>query len=224
MERRRVLTLCGTVTTGLFAGCSGGGGGGSNPTETETETATPTATATPTETATATPTETATATPTETPGPGGPTHELDETFTVGSGDDALGYRIIDFYRTDYIGNSVNRETANGTFLLVIMELSNPQDAAVSFPRNNVAVVGGQTRRYLDQSGTRRLSDDDRLDAPALGSSTVPTGESQAGVVPFDIPAEGSYRLEISPLESGETHYVSVGTLSEIQTLEGSIVE
>jgi len=231
MERRRVLTACGTVITGMLAGCGGGGGGGDEATPTgtaeptATETATPTATAT--ETAEPTATETAESTPTETatptPGPDGPTHDLGESFTVGSGNEAIGYRLIDFYRADEIGSEGNSDTADGTFLIVVLELSNPRSNAISFPNTNFLAWNEQQILYLDDTATPKIGDDSRIDVQPLGTATVLAGSSKTGAVVFDVDPDQTYWIRINPTgDSGETHYVRVGPMSDVQRLQSSI--
>ncbi|RCU47410.1 DUF4352 domain-containing protein [Haloplanus salinus] len=224
MERRKMLTACGTVFTGLLAGCSGGGGEDGD----GDGDATPTATATTEPTATETDAPTATATeapePTETPASGGPTHGLDERFTVGSGENAIDYRIIDFYRTDRIGSSANNRTADGTYLLILLEFYNPQNDATTFPRNQFIVGNEEQIRYVDEDATPLVSDDDRIDTDPLLNATVLAGSSKVGAVVFDLDPDRSYRIRFLPTGGeGETHYLDIGTISDIQPLESSIV-
>ena len=223
MQRRRVLGICGTLTAGLLAGC-GGGGSESTPTGTATDTETATATAT----ATAEPTETATATaePTETAasGPGGPTHALEESFVVGTEGNRIRYRIIDFFRADSVGSSANPATADGTFLIVLLEFENPQDDTTTFPQNSFLATNEDQIRYFDDRGTTNIGDDDRIDAQPVAATTLSAGQSAAGAVVFDLDPDRSYWLEIRPTgDAGETHYVEIGPVSEIQTLESSMV-
>jgi hypothetical protein len=218
MERRRVLTACGTVLTGLLAGCSGGGGE-TTPTATATATTT-TATATAAPTATATATETAT----ETAGPDGPTSDVGERFTVGSGAEAVSYRIVELFRADRIGSQANNATANGTYLIVVLDLRNPRNSALSFPNNNVQIWNEEQIRYLSDEATPKIADDERINADPIGTATVLPGNSKTGAVVFDVDPDRSYWLRITPTgDSGETHYVPVGRVSEIQELRSSLV-
>jgi hypothetical protein len=225
MERRRVLTACGALATGLLAGCSGGGDGESaTGTPTATETAAPTAEPTATATETAAPTAEPTATATATPESAGPTHGLDESFTVGSGENAIGYRIIDLYRVDRLGSSANNSTADGTYVVVILELSNPQSDATTFPRNQFIVANEEQIRYIDENATPLVADDDRLNVQPLANATVLAGSSKTGAVVFDLDPDRSYEIRLSPTGgSGETHYVDIGTVSDLPTLESSMV-
>ncbi|WP_248895576.1 DUF4352 domain-containing protein [Haloplanus halobius] len=213
MQRRQILATCGALATGLLAGCGGGGTDA-----TATATATETATATPTATAT----ETATATPTATPGPDGPTHDLDESFVVGTEPDHIGYRIIDFYRADRIGSSANNATADGTYLIILLELSNPQEEAISFPQNAFIVGNEDQLRYVDTGATPKIADDERLDVAPLATATVLSGSSKAGALVFDLDPDRSYRIRIHPTgDSGETHYVPIGAISDVEELQSS---
>jgi hypothetical protein len=224
MERRKMLALCGTVGTGLLAGCGGGGGDGdadAGDGDTGGET-----TAEPTATATAEPTATATAEPTATATSGfdGPTHGLDEAFTVGTGSDAVGYRILDFYRTDTVGDAANNATADGTYLIIVMELSNPRNDALSFPQNRFLVANEEQLLYLDDDATPKLADDERIDVVPLATATVLAGSSKTGAVIFDVDPDRSYHIRVRPTgDSGETHYVPVGAIADVQELESSIV-
>lgn len=223
MERRHVLTACGTVLTGMLAGCGGGGGGG-EPTATATSEPTATETAEPTATATPEPTATETAEPTTTAaaGPDGPTHDIGESFTVGSGDEAIGYRIAELFRADRIGSSANNSTADGTYLIVILELSNPRDEAISFPNNSFIIWNEEQIRYLDDEATPKIGDDDRLDVTPIGTTTVLAGDSKTGAVVFDVDPDESYWIRTNPTgDSGETHYVPVGSVSDVEELRSS---
>jgi hypothetical protein len=225
MERRKVLTACGTVLTGMLAGC-GGGGGDATPTGTATPAATdteaPTATATETPEPTATDTEAPTATEAAS-GPDGPTHEVGESFTVGSGNEAVGYRIVDLYRADRIGSTANNSTADGTYLIVILELSNPRDSSLSFPNNSFLAWNEEQILYLDDEATPQIGDDDRIDVQPLGTATVTSGNTKTGAVAFDVDPDRNYWIRISPTgDSGETHYVPVGLASEVQELQSSL--
>jgi hypothetical protein len=228
MERRKLLTACGTVLTGMLAGCGGGGGGDSTPTGTATPEATATETEAPTATATATPEPTATETeaPTATAaasGPDGPTHEIGESFTVGSGNQAVGYRIVELFRAGRIGSSANNSAADGTYLIVVLDLTNPRDGILSFPNNNFLAWNEEQILYLDDEATPQIGDDDRIDVQPLGTATVTSGNTKTGAVAFDVDPDRNYWIRISPTgDSGETHYVPVGLASEVQELQSSL--
>jgi hypothetical protein len=222
-----MLTACGTVLSGMLAGC-GGGGGDATPTPTGTATSESTATETEASTATATEMPEPTATETETPtatatGPGGPTHDLGESFTVGSGNEAIGYRIVDFFRADRVGSSANNSTADGTYLIVVLDLTNPRDQSLSFPNNNFFAWNEEQIRYLDDRATPQIGDDDRIDVTPIGTATVLSGNTKTGAVVFDVDPDRNYWIRINPTgDSGESHYVPVGLVSEVQELQSSL--
>jgi hypothetical protein len=63
-----------------------------------------------------------------------------------------------------------------------------------------------------------------VDTQALGSATLLSGSSKTGAVVFDLDPDQSYWLELRPTGDAEdTHYVEIGTISEIQALESSMV-
>jgi hypothetical protein len=227
MERRKLLTACGTVLTGMLAGC-GGGGGDATPTGTATGTATATDTPEPTATATEAPDPTATDTPEPTATEAassldGPTHDVGESFTVGSGNEAIGYRIVEFFRADRVGSSANNSTADGTYLIVVLDLTNPRDNILSFPNNNFLAWNEEQILYLDDEATPQIGDDDRIDVQPLGTATVLSGNTKTGAVVFDVDPDRNYWIRVTPTgDSGETHYVPVGLASEVQELQRSL--
>jgi hypothetical protein len=219
MKRRELLAASGTVLTGLVAGCSGGSSGGtSTETETATATETPTATPTATETPTSTPTQTAVPTPTA------PTHALDEEFTVGEQEHAITYRVQGFYRADRIGNSASFADADGTYLIVVLTLSNPRDQPISYPTNHVRANSENPFQYFDERATEKIASDERINVPPIATSTILPGKSKTGAVAFDVASTGTYRLEISPTNAKEPmHRIDVGPISDVEKLQTSVV-
>lgn len=218
MKRRQVLSGCGAVLATTLAGCGGDSGsdGGSTPTETAGSTDTPMETPMETETM-------GTPTATETMG-SDITHELGEQFTVGEGENAIQYTINNLYRTDTIGGTVNNETADGTYLLVVVTVSNPRSERFSFPRNRFRVRRPETWSYFNTAATEKIQADERINVSPIGDATILPGETVQGAVAFDIRPSGSYRLWIQP--TGETtpnHYVDVGEISAVQEIRQSSV-
>lgn len=227
MQRRKLLSGCGIVLAGVLAGCGGGSdgdGGDSTPTstpESETPTETPMQEATETEAPTDTPAETATPTaePTDEF-----THEMGEEFTVGEGDNAVTYRIVDLFRTDKIGSGASNTEANRTFLIVVLDLTNPRNSELPFPRGNFRVQTEGSWRRFDREGTEKINADERLNVDQIGDSTLPSGETATGAVAFDVDPDSSYRIWITPTGDAETpeHFVSVGEISSVEELQGSL--
>lgn len=231
MKRRRVLIGCSTVLAGALAGC-GSDGGSDEPTPTETPESTPTqqeisledgsSGSTPTETPTATPTETPadTPTPTATPAPAGNTHALEEQFTVGEDDNAVTYRILDFYRADDLGNAASKVTADGTFLIVVLEITNPQDSQIVLPREDFRARSSRTWHQYHRNATEQIAFDDRIDEQSLANTGIRSGRSVTGAVAFDVDPDSSYELWITPAGGPDTpeHFVPVGEIPAVQEL------
>ena len=223
MDRRRLLRTTGIALTVGLAGCGGGDGnadGGSTPTETET--ATPTDTQMQTETAT--PAEPETATPAETATPESTdvfTHEIGEEFTVGEGDNPVGYRILELARSDRVGSQASYTTADGTFLIVTLEYTNPQDETIEFPRRDfrLQAESGSWQRF-DREPTEKVRSDGRLDVEKVGDTTLTPGGSKIGAVVFDVDPDTSYRLWITPAGEAETpeHFVPIPEISSVEDL------
>lgn len=227
MQRRKLLSGCGIVLAGVLAGCGGGSdgdGGDSTPTstpESEAPTETPMQGATETEAPTDTPAQTAT--PTEEPTDEF-THDIGEEFTVGEGGNAVTYEIIELFRTDRIGSSANNTEADRTFLIVVLDLTNPQSESLPFPRGEFRVQTEGSWRRFDREGTEKINADERLNVDQIGDSTLNSGETRTGAVAFDVDPDSSYRIWITPTGDAETpeHFVPVGEISSVEELQGSL--
>jgi hypothetical protein len=227
MNRRDLLLGCGTFLTGLVTGLlvspggSGGADGGSTP-ATPTPQSTPRQTATPTPEPTPRPTPTATPTPEPTPTPAGEVHRLGEQFTVGSGGRAITYRITGLYTASEIGGEMTRITAEGTFLVVVVELTNPREEIISIPQDDFRIRSPALNdwfRFSEDAG-RRIDNDDRIDAESLLSTGVRSNESVTGAVAFDLPPGTDYRVWITPDGGPDEpeHFVMIGDLEGLPTL------
>jgi len=237
MHRRTLLAGVSTALTGAFAGCGGGGDGGSEDgeanggTDSQTATPTPAETETPTPAETETPTPAETETPTETPTPasdggdGGTsfTHEVGEVFTVGEGGNAATYEIIEFTRADQVGSEIDFAEADGTFLIITLEVTNPREEPLEFPRLNFRLQtdDGAWQRF-DRGASQKVNSDERIDVEHIGATTIPAGDSALGTVVFDIDPDKTQRVWITPTGDAETpeHFVPVGDISEIEELGG----
>jgi len=228
MERRRLLLGGGALLAGIVPGCAGGDSG-ETPTPTEETTPTEvevtiegsfpeTETPSPTPTATATPADTPTASPT--PTAAGITHDINTRFTVGDSGEAIGYRIVEYARTDRLGNQASLEEANGTFLVVVLEVTNPQDELIVLPRNEFRVRSPQTWHKYDTDGSVKIDSDSRIDRRSLVNASIRSGSSRTGAVAFDVDPDSSYRVWIFPTGDEDTpeHFVPVGDISAVPRL------
>jgi len=223
MRRRTVLAGCSAALAATLAGCGGGGGNGgdsgsdggsSEATATPTEAPTPTETATPTEAPT--PTETATPTPQS-----GFTHEVGEQFTVGEGENEIQYVVEGIYRTDRIGSSVDFEEADGTYLVVVVTITNPQNTETVFPTNDFRVRDdGGSWATTDSDANSKVQSDEDIGYRSMGDRTISRDSTATGVLAFDVDPEMSYRIWVTPAGSSDTpeHFVPIGQASEVQEL------
>ena len=245
MKRRDLLLGSGTLLVGLSAGIviehdgeSDADGWSLSPTETptatptptptETPTATPTPTptetptATPTETPTATPTEAPTATPTPTPRSPGIQHELGERFTVGEDNNAVTYRIVELYRAEEVGSRMNTATADGVYLIVVLELTNPQDGTIALPRRNFRIISFEQNDWFtfDDDASGLIESDDRIREESLADQPVFSGKTERGAVVFDLQSDDTYQVFITPTSDADEpeHYLPVGDISSVEEL------
>ncbi len=240
MQRREVLIGCSTFLTGILVGTvldgdwtRPGQALTQNPTPTETPTPTPTETPTPTPaetpTQTPTPTDTPSPTPTETPPPTdtptptlpGTTHGLDEQFTVGEGNQAVTYRVIRFYTAEELGGRVTTATPQGIYLVVVVELTNPRDDGISLPEEfRVMSPEANSWTTFDQSGSKQIANDNRIDQTVLPSKFVRSGETRRGAVAYDVDPDSTYHVQVVPTSDATEpeHYVRIGDLSSVEQL------
>ncbi len=225
MYRRSVLVGASTVLTTALAGCGGDGGDGATPAETatptETEMSAQTETATPTETEMSAQTETATRTPTPEAASEN-IHEIGEEFTVGEEGNEITYRILELARADQLGGQVNFSEADGTFLIVTLEFTNPQDEPVEFPQLDFRLQSADAWQRFDTGASQKINSDERLDVEYIGDSTFTAGRSTVGAVAFDVDPDLTYRLWITPAGDATTpeHFVPLGDLSSVEELGG----
>jgi hypothetical protein len=238
MKRREILVGCGTFLAGVATGRlvdfdipfqsqqSPG-----TPTPADTQTATPMtvtleATDTPSETPTPTetPIETSTDTPTPTPTftPDGIVHSLDEQFTVGEGNRAITYRIVDFYRADELGSEVSKATAEGAYLVVVVEITNPRNSRIVLPRDDFRLRSYGLNDWFKfaETGSEKVENDDRIDAAELATVSLSGGETVTGAIAFDVELDADYWIWITPDGGEDTpeHFVEIGDIADVEPL------
>jgi hypothetical protein len=236
LPRRTVLALAAAVVGGL-PGCAAFGDDAADtptdlppdeptPTPSPTPASTPAPTPTPTDTPAPTPSPTPAPTPTDTPAPTptpdqrGITHEVGSQFTVGEAGHAITYRPVAFYRSEDVGGPAQRVTAEGTFLVVVVEVTNPQSEVVALPRGYFRLRCGSATPRFEPAASEALNTDDRLDARSLADHPISAGETITGAVAFDVAPDASCRLWILPTERPLTpqHFVPIGDVSSVERL------
>jgi hypothetical protein len=243
MERREVLVGCGTFFAGLITGLAVGPDGDAGATrQTQTPTDTPTPTPTPTDTPTPTPAPTDTPTPVDTPTPtptdtptpvdtptpmpaftdDGTIHSLGDRFTVGTGGRAITYRLVEFYRAAELGTELSKSTAEGVYLVVVVEVTNPRDSIIALPRDDFRLQSRELNAWIrfDGSASEQLDNDNRIDTESLVSTGINSGETVIGAVAFDVESDTTYWVWMTPDGGEDTpeHFVRVGNVSELERL------
>ena len=201
MDRRQFLVACGVAAV---AGCSGssdsnpnggdssdGGGGGSGDGGDGGD-------------------STPEPTPTETPTPSGPpTHEVGDSFTVGSGEQSVRYTVTEMGTASEVGADVVAEEADGTFLLVSLQMENVGDESFNVSSNLFTALNAEDQEYdVDTDALATLGDS------ALIFEQLNPGLSTEGQIVFDVPA-GEYRLRVDPAGLTSTappHVVTLGSV------------
>lgn len=239
MNRRELLLGCSTGLSILLGGCAGRSVDEESrstprpsPPEpsglTESSSATPTAT--PAETpqpqsspaGTATPTREPTPEPTPTPAVDGVTHAVGEQFTVGEDTSAVTYRITGLHRAAEIGDSADLASADGTYLVVVVELTNPQTTVTPFPWKHFRVWSADLNIWqrIDDRPSDLIDKDDRIDAASLAFGALPGGESVTGAVAFDVPTDGTFHVWVTPTDgSGRPEHFVPPRGRELSTVE-----
>lgn len=182
-------------------------------------TATPGADATPAPTAEATAAPPAESTPEPTPAPtaqptatpeSGTSHAIGESFQVGSGAQAIQYTVASASTTDHVGQGSFGEDADGTFVVVELQMTNVGDESLDLSTTPFRLVDSQGREFEVDTDALIYLDD------AIVFEQLNPGLEKRGLIVFDVPAGSEYRLRIDPagLFSGaESHTVTLGSVS-----------
>lgn len=180
------------------AASSGGGadGGGAIPTTTPTPTTAPTPTTTPTQQSVR--------------------HEIGESFTVGSGDQSIQYRVDDSFSQESVGSSAVGTEADGIYLVVILEIENVGDESFDITDRHLRAVDDQDREYeANFEASAYAESDPRIDTEGITYEQLNPGLKTMRAVIFDVNPGAEYRLKIEPVgvfSSADTHYVTIGSV------------
>lgn len=144
-------------------------------------------------------------------------HDLNEPFTVGTGDDTIEYVTRNIYTADAVGSSALNEEANGVFAVPVMEITNRASEPILISGDQIVVQREDGARYeASSTATTYLSNDDRFDAePILLEELQPDVTVTGGLV-FELATGHRYGLWFNPtgILSGDewTHYISIGAI------------
>lgn len=165
----------------------------------ETPTGTATSTATPDDGPDQTPT------PTLTPESDQTVHAVGESFSVGSGEKAIQYTVTSVSTASQVGGDYGEE-ADGTFVLVELAMENMGDKSLDISSRPFTVVDSQDREYEADTNAMIYAEDSVI------FEQLNLGLTKQGIVVFDVPADGTYRLRIAPagmVSTAEVHTVEL---------------
>lgn len=121
------------------------------------------------------------------------THEVQESFVVGEGDQSLEYTVQSVSYRDSVGSSAVGQDANGQFLVIELSIENVGSETVDILTSYFTVVDGQEREYEADSEAMAYVDS------SISFEQVTPGTSLEGTIVFDVPADNADReLVIEP--------------------------
>jgi hypothetical protein len=144
-------------------------------------------------------------------------HDLNESFTVGSGRNKIEYNTRNIYTHDTVGSSYLSEEANGRFVTPIIEMTARTNEPITITSDHIVVLREDRTQYEADSGaTTYLSTDDRFDVePMLFEELQPDVSVRTGMV-FDVAPGHNYALIFKPtgILSGDNwkDYISIGSV------------
>lgn len=158
----------------------------------------------------------ATATPTMTPKQQPLTHQIGDSFVVGSGEQSIEYTVVDTAVQESVGGETLGEDADGIYLVVILEMENVGDESFDISDRHLRAVDDQDRAFeADFEASAYADSDPRIDAEGITYDQLNPGLSTTRAVIFDVSAGGEYRLKIEPagvFSDADEHYVPLGSV------------
>lgn len=146
------------------------------------------------------------------------THELGETFEVGSGGKSIRYTVQEVVVADEIGGETMAEEADGRFVIVILNLENTGDESLDITNRNLKLVDSEDREFeADTEASMYLESDSRVDVEAITFDQLQPGLDVERAVIFDVAAGQSYTFKADPagvFSAAESHYVPIGDVPE----------
>jgi hypothetical protein len=117
------------------------------------------------------------------------------------------YRVTKVKTAQEIGDQYTGATANGTFIVVDLQLTNEKDEPATIIEDNIRIVGGNDSSYS-------TSDDAILVYPdqSLLLEEIQPGVTESGKLVYDLPPEAvkGSRLQVEDLFSGSTGEIRLG--------------
>lgn len=144
--------------------------------------------------------------PTATSTPSAPTHNVGESFVVGDGERSVRYTVTNVRPTDNVGGDTFGEDASGEFVIVTLNVENIGDESFDLSSDPFTLTDQQDREFEVDSDAMISAD------KSIVFEQVNPGLTVEGVVVFDVPPDGDYRLKIEPagaFSTARVHYVEI---------------
>lgn len=120
------------------------------------------------------------------------THQVGESFTVGSGDNQVEYTVTDVTTADSVGELVSAE-ADGQFVLVELDITNQAQESFTIDSNLFTLRDNRGRTYDTDSDAEVYLEE------SIIYEQVDPGVEKSGRLVFDVPTDQSdRRLIIEP--------------------------
>jgi len=142
------------------------------------------------------------------------THEIGETFTVGSGDRSVEYTVEEATTADSIGTSFASSEADGTFVVVRLTIENSGTEPFMVTNDHLSLIDEEGRTFSAATGAGvYMSQDDRFEAESLSFEELQPGLSITRNVIYDVSSGQGYGLRVegtSMFSTADPHYVPLG--------------
>lgn len=149
------------------------------------------------------------------------THEIGETFTVGSGNQAVEYEVIEYQTLGVLEGPVSTTEPDGVFLVVTVSMTNVGDETFDITDRHLKVVDDQDRSFdADFQASVTASDDPRVEPDGISFEQLNPGLEITRAVVFDVNPGATYSLRIEPVgvfSTADPHRVPLGTASVNET-------
>lgn len=148
------------------------------------------------------------------------THQMGESFTVGDEGQSIEYNVQNAYSTGYINGPLERQEADGQYIILDLSMENVGDESVDITTNHFTIVDTQDRTF-DASSEQTLwvENDPRIQVEGVSFEQLQPGITTEGAVVFEVPEEASeiqFRVEpTGPFSNADEHYVEL----ELEQLE-----
>jgi hypothetical protein len=145
-------------------------------------------------------------------------HDIGESFEVGSGEKAIRYIVEEATLARAIGSSNFNVSADGLFLIVILQMENIGTESIDITSRHLRLVDSQGREFdASTEASTYFSQDTRFDVEGILFEQLQPGLEQTKAVAFDVPTEESYALKVDPagiFSGADANYVALGNVPE----------